>query len=974
MEYEGYYAHFFDGPLIANDDNEVVVNCSWHPWNVGSDDDNPSMYVNIETGKYQCFSCPADGWLRRGGDAEAFAMAWHDVDYGTAKALVQALLEGVDAAFPIAESAVLSWQKALQSAPEIVAALKERRHLVDDSIARCELGWDGSRVVIPIRNYRGDVANCRRYSLAKKPKHKMVSLDPYALTVPGDATVYTIRYGRARLYPFDEALNTGPVAIMAGEWDTILARQLGVPAICTTGGEGHWDDGFTRFFRDRDVTICYDVDAAGRAAAQRLGGLLAPVAKRIGVVELPIVAPANADFTDYVAQHGIGGDAYDRLRELARPYSSPHIVVDTGVYGGSGDADAPVREVSLAEATFDPVWQGKRVRLQASVVGKGLTPYTIPRDIAITCDKMSADDPNCGHCAVNFAGGKVEMSLTPSQDLLHLVGVPDDQAIAELRKMVGIPGRCAKWDRIVKTSQNVEQLILTPQVEPGTVAESDDAHTMQPAYYFYPEGASRVSANTAYEFAAVRTTDPKKQHVVFVADALTPIQDTVASFTLDAETSRRLALFEVPATGDVAIADHLARIAEELTNNVTHIYGRNDLVIAILLLYCSVQQFHFQRERVDNGLLELLVIGDTRTGKSETAARLARYLRLGEIVTAENTSFSGLVGGLQQGGDAQWFVTWGKIPQNNGKLVHIDEVSGLPVDDIARMSGVRSSKVAEIVKVRQARTFARTRLGWYSNPRGAKPLRSYQHGVEAVSELIGKPEDVARFDLVMSCASGEVPDDIINAFKGDVDVAPMAAIPREAFQSLILWCWSRGADDVEYTSDATRATLDAAKEMGATYTSTIPLVESANQRFKIARLAVAVAALTHSADETGQRVHVERRHVEYAHRFMDACYSKASLDYSGFSLQEKKDEELAESKRPYIERWAKMNPAVVEVITRSHTFKAKDLEEQLDMDADEVKDVLHTLSASRMIQSTSHGYKPSAVFISLLKSVPRDGP
>ena len=70
-----------------------------------------------------------------------------------------------------------------------------------------------------------------------------------------------------------------------------------------------------------------------------------------------------------------------------------------------------------------------------------------------------------------------------------------------------------------------------------------------------------------------------------------------------------------------------------------------------------------------------------------------KHYQLGEFVTGENTSFAGLIGGMQQN-QKRWFVSWGKIPLNDRRLVILDEASGLSKRDISNMSGVRSSGIA----------------------------------------------------------------------------------------------------------------------------------------------------------------------------------------------------------------------------------------------------------------------------------------
>ena len=107
------------------------------------------------------------------------------------------------------------------------------------------------------------------------------------------------------------------------------------------------------------------------------------------------------------------------------------------------------------------------------------------------------------------------------------------------------------------------------------------------------------------------------------------------------------------------IATKFDEIHNDLEANVTRIYQRRDLLTAVDLVYHSVLQFKFQGVLVKKGWLECLVIGDTRCGKSETLERIAEHYMAGEVVTGENVSFAGLVGGLQQS-QKVWSITWGR--------------------------------------------------------------------------------------------------------------------------------------------------------------------------------------------------------------------------------------------------------------------------------------------------------------------------
>jgi len=402
--------------------------------------------------------------------------------------------------------------------------------------------------------------------------------------------------------------------------------------------------------------------------------------------------------------------------------------------------------------------------------------------------------------------------------------------------------------------------------------------------------------------------------------------------------------------------DEIAKDFEQITG----IYERQDILLAADLTYHSVLRFKFQERVVEKGWVEMLVLGDTRTGKTATIKGLMNYYQLGEFGSGEATSFAGLVGGLSQVNN-RWNIQWGKIPLNDRRLFVIDEVSGLTQDEIALMSGIRSTGVAEITKIQSERTRARTRLIWISNPRKANPLSSYTYGCLAIKELIGKPEDISRFDIVITSASADVSTDIYNkvAEKRDIKYDYLKC------RNLVLWAWSRNMSQIEIGKRTTEAILDYASLQGKKYNSSIPIVEAAEQRIKLAKLAVASACRFFSCSEDGERVLVKPHHAEFAYAFLEMCYSKSSMRYDEWAKKQndqltlKDKEELTED----------IPPDTVEMFMESEIMNLSDVEDMVG-NRGEAKTLLKTLRKQRALAKVSGSYyKKTPAFISFLRGV-----
>jgi hypothetical protein len=86
----------------------------------------------------------------------------------------------------------------------------------------------------------------------------------------------------------------------------------------------------------------------------------------------------------------------------------------------------------------------------------------------------------------------------------------------------------------------------------------------------------------------------------------------------------------------------------------------------------------------------------------------------------------------------------------------------------------------------------------------------------------------------------------------------------------------RGAEDQVYK---------LANEMGQRYIEDPPLVQAANARIKIARVAIAIAARTFSTDDSCEKIVVTKEHVQDAVKFMDVLYDMPTLGYGDRSRE-----------------------------------------------------------------------------------------
>ena len=913
---------FYEGELgrslpTPNDAGEISISCPFHT------DSKPSTSVNMNTGMWKCFSCGC------GGSVYDFYMEAHGVDFATAKAAVDKndFLPAID------EELIEQWHDDLMENQKVLKWIKSRRGLDRDVLRQLQIGWDGERITIPIRDTARRVVNVRRYKPnEKKSSNKVIS--------------YKAGYGSARLFPLHN-FDKKSVILFEGEMDTALATQLGLPAVTSTGGAGTWKKWWNKFFLNKRVYIVYDNDEQGRTGALKVANSIKKMAKEIHIVKLP-VEDEGEDFTDFIVGYGYTVSDFKR------------VLKDTPKWGEEKTLAAePVGEpiqLHLSAASMEKYYN-KPIAMDVIVAGKDLAPYLVPKTVTFTCEADSGK--KCEFCPLMAQMGSFVLkmgSLDPI--LLELIECPTGTQKGILRHLSGIPSNCKSFEYEVIEAYNIEEVYLMPEIDFSTV---DTEYVIRRAFYV----GHGIRTNQSYHMTGITVPEPHRQYATHLLNTARPVKDDVSKFDMTPEEHTALSIFQ-PSTGQT-VSDKMGEIARDFTFNITHIYGREDLITLIDLVYHSVISFEFQHKVIIKGWNEAVVVGDTRTGKSETMLNLMNHYRMGELVTGENTSFAGLVGGMQQN-QKRWSITWGKIPLNDRRLIAMDECQSLTEDSIQRMSGIRSSGIAEITKIQTEKTHARTRIIMMGNPRNGKSLNGYAFGVNAIKELIGAPEDIARFDLAMACASSDVPLSVINAEFDEHDRVKHV-YTSDLCTKLIRWVWSRTPEQVKFSPGVEEMILKMATEHGEKYSNRFPLVEAANQRIKIAKLAIAVAARLFSTDRKGECIVVRKEHVLFVGEFIDRLYESRTLGYHEFSRQQIQNVRIASEQRDAVYKMVAAEPDLASIfLTYSH-IRIVDMIDMLDCEREEAKHYLRELVKAKMLFKTQNGFMKSPAFTELLREL-----
>jgi hypothetical protein len=190
---------------------------------------------------------------------------------------------------------------ALQANEEVLTAALRVKGWTPGTLLALGVGFDGQRLVFPVRDSEGTLVSVARYASRQKPK----------MLAPK---------GRPRdLFPAPETIQGEELWIVEGEPDAVTAHQLGLPAVGVPGAAKWQDDWMPRLAASR-VVVCFDCDEAGRRAAERVRSEIAsmPHPSDVRVLDLDPNRTDGFDLTDFV----LAGGTVEQLRNLPVPLRS----------------------------------------------------------------------------------------------------------------------------------------------------------------------------------------------------------------------------------------------------------------------------------------------------------------------------------------------------------------------------------------------------------------------------------------------------------------------------------------------------------------------------------------------------------------------------------------------------------------------------------------------------------------------------
>jgi DNA replicative helicase MCM subunit Mcm2 (Cdc46/Mcm family) len=144
------------------------------------------------------------------------------------------------------------------------------------------------------------------------------------------------------------------------------------------------------------------------------------------------------------------------------------------------------------------------------------------------------------------------------------------------------------------------------------------------------------------------------------------------------------------------------------TQKYTQIIGRQNIAAAVLLCFFTPLTVTLYNE-TSRGWGHVDIIGDSTIGKSETAAKIARLLKNGMVISAETATIAGIIGAVVQISNGGWMYECGSYSLMDRKVLITDGCHKLPTSHWAQMAEAERTGILKIAKAAKAEVPARVR-------------------------------------------------------------------------------------------------------------------------------------------------------------------------------------------------------------------------------------------------------------------------
>lgn len=872
----GYFEWYFSrhgGLREPNSSNEIEVHCPFH------DDRRPSAHVNLVKRVFHCKACATNDV---GGGSEAWFMSKIEgISIREAYQLLNRMQKSNDgSSWNAAFENYMSDENWRQAREAVMKVLR----INEETMRKLKIRGTAEEIRFPVFIH-GELFDVRTYRPNGSPK------------------VVSQQGATQAIWPFDLWDRNTPVLLCAGEKDTTRAIHHGFNAITFTGGETSFPKLFKNLFKNQVVYIMYDNDDAGRKGARKVAFKLKEAGAFPYIIEQHHqLLPEKGDLFDLFDLKG------DEAVELVHKWMEEAQPFDEEMYEEEREKQYPT--VSIEKALSGELF-GKVISSKVQVVVEDGQPFLVPGYAKI---EVFEDNKISGWKLVQqkewvLDDGNIEEALRLFEDKT----ISDEKVRNEIIKLAGIhiPKRRNQHDpeRIVNVHIRENdripfyRAVVTDDRETERI---DDEHRAR-ELTVYVRGQALDSAERYRIFYKV-VHHPRGQGGVGVVLRAEKASSSVSRFKVTPKIMETLTVFQGKPDEKM----------DELYERFKALYGpdlKKDVFFATELTLHSVQQFQFPIKGTLRGTLDVMLIGDPRTGKSSVYERAMEVYGLGTFVNLRNATIQGLIGGSDKGDNYR--IRMGTLPRNHGGAVCLEEFSGESGRRFIRaMTDIRTRGVVSIDRVRGKKTVpCRVRMLTISNPESDRRIREHAHGAEVVQQLIGSSPDIARYDFFVLVPEVQSEEEIVSA----LDYHGPEAFPPEAYRNRIRWVWSRKPEQIEISGEVAKLLEKGGKWLFKKFRCRHNFFPAGEAWLKLARVSLAVAACLVSTDETGEKLILKDEHVRWALRFLKNCYDNDVFKLKQYIAEERLYDTWDSADVAYLQKIHSRKPMLVKYL-KNHSI------------------------------------------------------
>lgn len=914
-----FFKKYFKDRIKPLSNGELAVCC---PFPHSSDDgkeyleENPSAHINPDKDVFHCKVCGASH------SEASFLATVQGITYSEAVKFLARLSKSGYAHWSNFVDNLLNSQEKLKTITDMGFSLETIRDL--------EIGYRGDGFAFPIKVY-DEILDVRTYDPQGSPKWKSEA----------GAT--------ALIYPFDKMIqDKRDVILNAGEKDMGITRQMGFNAISFTGGESSFPKLFKYSLKNRRVFIAYDNDFAGKEGAIRVATLLKDAGAIPHIVEghYQVCANDGEDMHDFFMKYKKTSEDFQKILD-----NTPEF--DEEQYKSEHEKMFPL--VSLEEST-EGVYSNSVISSRVAVIASFEEIFEVPDVVEFEKTHIEGNK-----CTVE-RGWKGTWYLDDSnmEEILRLCdsGLKESDIYSYLKTLVGLPSKEPAIRIKYLSKRPVFKCIVTDDLE-TEMTKLDEAYqpTEMVVYSF-----ERMNSGGKYRIYYKRFPHPlQAQRIVAIAQDVKHSDSSVNSFKVTPHVIKSLKVFQ----GETK--QKMKELAER-AKDICGVETLPQLAWFVDLYYHTPLEFYFAG-RKERGYLDMLIVGESRTGKSQTAKKLLDKYRLGVFTSLKTATEAGLIGGSDQTSGGRK-TRLGVIPRNHRGAIIMEEFSDGGKKFAKALTDIRSSNIVRLTRVNGTTTVpAMVRMLTISNqPKSSNgqtlPIRQYPNGIKLILDLVGAAEDIARYDLFILVDSPKT-------YTRPNEQVSLEAYSDESYLNRVRWAWSRKPEQVIIDSKVENYIVHLAEKLNEAYDSHIKFF-GAEAWKKLARLAIATAACVASCDDTGEFLIVKTEHVDWARNFMVACYDNKLFKLKEYVEHNRRYTSCTSQAVHAMQGMYNKHATLIQQIEMGTEFSINQLRSISGLTNDEFSEILNRMIECYFILHNGDKLVPSERFRLALSQIDRD--